>query len=173
MNSFAMRQTSVSDSPGTIASSILLQRLTELAGSKRVPAGGHASPVCAQDWARNWTGQCRAVGRSASAKDGSQFRRQSSKAGANNLCFNAFSMKNMVGTETGEIGKQIAQVIIDIIPKLDGPISTKNSIGRTKAGWSDDTLPARHLLLPGSKTDVSPCTILKPDCLLGRKGKRR
>ncbi len=167
-----MRQPSSSDSPDTVESSILLHRLTELPGSKRVPGGSQTGAVCTQEWARNETGPCMAAARPTSAEGVLQVCPQSSKATVSNRCFNALPLKSMLETVSGEIEKLITKVIVDIILKLDGSFSTEHSIGRTKAGWSRDTMPARHLMPPGVKTDVSPCPILKLGCFLGRKGKQ-
>ncbi len=167
-----MRQPSSSDSQDTVENSILLHRLTELPGSKRVPGGSQTGAVCTQEWARNETGPCMAAARPTSAEGVLQVCPQSSKATVSYRCFKVLPMKSMVETGSGEIRKQITKVIIDINLTLDGSFATEHSIGRTKAGWPHDTMPARHHMLPGVKTDVSPCLILKPECLLGREGKQ-
>lgn len=167
-----MRQPSSSDSPDTLESSILLHRLTQLPGSKRVLGGRQTGAVCTQEWARNETGPCVAAARPTSAESVLQVCPQSSKATVSNLYFNALPLKGMVEKELGEPGKQITKEIIDIILTPDGSFSTEHSIDRTKAGWPHDTMPARHCMLPSVKTDLSPCPILKPECLLGWKGKQ-
>lgn len=89
--------------------------------------------------------------------------------GDGNLHFNALPPETMVETQAREIGKQIEQRIFDIVLERGGSFSAEHGIGRTKAGWFHETMPARHNLLSRIKGAFDPDTIMNPGCLLVQK----
>lgn len=86
--------------------------------------------------------------------------------GDGNLHFNALPPETMVETQGREIGKQIEQKIFDIVLERGGSFSAEHGIGRTKAGWFHETMPARHRLLSRVKVAFDPDTMMNPGCLL-------
>ncbi len=93
--------------------------------------------------------------------------------GDGNLHFNALPPETMAETEARETGKQIEQRIFDIVLKLDGSFSAEHGIGRTKAGWFRETMPARHDLLASIKAVLDPRAVMNPGCLLLQEGEPR
>lgn len=93
--------------------------------------------------------------------------------GDGNLHFNALPPETMVETQAREIGKQIEQRIFDIILERGGSFSAEHGIGRTKADWFHETMPARHRLLSRIKSAFDPDTMMNPGCLLVREDARR
>ncbi|NQV93612.1 MAG: FAD-binding oxidoreductase [Sphingomonadales bacterium] len=86
--------------------------------------------------------------------------------GDGNLHFNALPPETIAETEAREIGRQIEQRIFYMVLDLDGSFSAEHGIGRTKAGWFHETMPARHDLLARIKAALDPDTMMNPGCLL-------
>ncbi len=86
--------------------------------------------------------------------------------GDGNLHFNALPPEDMAEEQARALGRSIETRIFEIVTGLDGSFSAEHGVGRTKANWFRETLPARHDLLHQIKVALDPDGLMNPGCLV-------